>query len=517
MARDDFPKLVIDKLKSRVAHRCSNPNCRVPTAAPTENSEKANCIGIAAHICAASLGGPRYSPSMSTVQRKSFKNGIWLCSNCSIDIDRDVVRYPVDILKEWKEQAEMLARKELGQKLPNNDDAINTVTAALTGLPKSFIATAISNVHQASNSALEVLDSRFMVKSSHNELGTNFGLYAKENVNLSMVIQGDHARECFDKYKRLVAHGEDLEIPTGAISLKGSRLLEEILNMSKDGKFIFKSGRKNGLQKLWVMDRNTSAIESFDDIKGVVSIGSESFDFNGSACGEMFSFSYRKMLSDKEASINFELNFEKWDGCDIRLLPYFEKLNKLFDRLVNGWELFTALEIDGIRVLNSGKGITANDTEFVKETGLTLHYIEKAAKLSSYLQCCVNYSSGFSYTGSEYRELIEAVDILEGKCIYSKNRLISNPTCQLIVDDGASNVKTLLRLEEPASIVIMLDDQKEITLFGQQLTLPKKKMMFTSVLPRITDKVDALSAGDIISVEWIPKDDFEWRIEFEIP
>lgn len=53
LARDNFSKAIIETLKARVAHRCSNPDCRVPTSAPSSN-DKVNSIGIAAHICAAS-------------------------------------------------------------------------------------------------------------------------------------------------------------------------------------------------------------------------------------------------------------------------------------------------------------------------------------------------------------------------------------------------------------------------------------------------------------------------------
>jgi len=93
--RDDFPKKVIEPLRARVNNRCSNPNCRVPTTGPTTDNEKVNNIGVAAHITAASPGGPRYDPSMRKEERKSIRNAIWLCSNCSIKIDRDPSKYSV--------------------------------------------------------------------------------------------------------------------------------------------------------------------------------------------------------------------------------------------------------------------------------------------------------------------------------------------------------------------------------------------------------------------------------------
>ena len=49
--RDDFPQRIITKLRGRVAHRCSNPDCRVPTSGPHhEDPEKSISVGEAAHI-----------------------------------------------------------------------------------------------------------------------------------------------------------------------------------------------------------------------------------------------------------------------------------------------------------------------------------------------------------------------------------------------------------------------------------------------------------------------------------
>ena len=69
--RDDFPQRIITKLRDRVAHRCSNPGCRVPTSGPVQSDpEKTVNIGKAAHICAAAPNGPRYDSAMSKEQRK---------------------------------------------------------------------------------------------------------------------------------------------------------------------------------------------------------------------------------------------------------------------------------------------------------------------------------------------------------------------------------------------------------------------------------------------------------------
>jgi hypothetical protein len=50
-------------------------------------------IGVAAHITAASVGGPRYDASLKPKQRAAIENGIWLCQNCGTMIDRDPICY----------------------------------------------------------------------------------------------------------------------------------------------------------------------------------------------------------------------------------------------------------------------------------------------------------------------------------------------------------------------------------------------------------------------------------------
>ena len=66
-------------------------------------------LGIAAHITAASPGGPRFDPVLSPESRSSLENGIWLCNICAARIDKDEVRYPTPLLRVWKQQAEEAA------------------------------------------------------------------------------------------------------------------------------------------------------------------------------------------------------------------------------------------------------------------------------------------------------------------------------------------------------------------------------------------------------------------------
>lgn len=122
--RDDFSQKTKDILAKRVGYICSNPKCRMSTVGP--NSERTNniSIGVAAHISAASGGGPRYNPQFTQMQRQSIENGIWLCQSCSKLIDRDTSLYSVETLTKWRIDAENEASERLNKQMGN----IKTIT-----------------------------------------------------------------------------------------------------------------------------------------------------------------------------------------------------------------------------------------------------------------------------------------------------------------------------------------------------------------------------------------------------
>ncbi|MBM7093290.1 hypothetical protein JTP67_33260, partial [Streptomyces sp. S12] len=77
--RDDFSRSTKDQLAKQAGHRCAHPHCGKPTSGADEGGIGSINIGVAAHITAASAGGPRYDPALTSEQRKHISNGIWLC------------------------------------------------------------------------------------------------------------------------------------------------------------------------------------------------------------------------------------------------------------------------------------------------------------------------------------------------------------------------------------------------------------------------------------------------------
>jgi hypothetical protein len=103
---------VITGVAERAGFKCTL--CGKATHAPALNSVKASVNdGIAAHITAASPGGPRYDASLTPEHRTGIENAIYVCAGCSRLIDaNNGLDYTPTRLREAKAERERLAREE---------------------------------------------------------------------------------------------------------------------------------------------------------------------------------------------------------------------------------------------------------------------------------------------------------------------------------------------------------------------------------------------------------------------
>lgn len=104
--RDDFSQATKNRLAKQARYHCSNPSCRKLTSAPTSDGANEVNIGVAAHICAAAPGpgARRYRADMTTEQRKSHENGIWLCQDCAKAVDSADSVFSESFLQYWKKK-----------------------------------------------------------------------------------------------------------------------------------------------------------------------------------------------------------------------------------------------------------------------------------------------------------------------------------------------------------------------------------------------------------------------------
>lgn len=85
-------------------NQCYNPDCEGSLV----SKDATTVTGKICHIEAKSRGGPRYNPNMTDKERDDFNNLIFLCASCHDQIDNmaNVDKYPVALLKSWKQKHE---------------------------------------------------------------------------------------------------------------------------------------------------------------------------------------------------------------------------------------------------------------------------------------------------------------------------------------------------------------------------------------------------------------------------
>lgn len=136
--RDDFTATLKETLARRAGMRCSNPNCRKPTSGPAADPRRAVNIGVAAHITAASLHGPRYDAAISSPERDSIENAVWLCQNCAKLVDSDEKLFTVGMLGKWKDLAEHAASLGLHAATPDSPIPSGVAAARAEAVPQSI-------------------------------------------------------------------------------------------------------------------------------------------------------------------------------------------------------------------------------------------------------------------------------------------------------------------------------------------------------------------------------------------
>jgi hypothetical protein len=154
--RDNFSKQTIAEIAKGVGYRCSNPDCARPTIGANAAQDGTINVGVAAHITAASQGGPRYDAALSSAERSGKNNGIWLCQNCGKLVDSDPDKFTVELISEWKRGAQNRAFRELiaphGPVQTEEAARVESIIVAEnTSAPDSEFETLFAKVHAAAS------------------------------------------------------------------------------------------------------------------------------------------------------------------------------------------------------------------------------------------------------------------------------------------------------------------------------------------------------------------------------
>lgn len=508
----EFNQKTKNALARRANNFCSNPVCRTQTIAPKVD-DKESCVstGIAAHICANSENGPRFSKTMKPDEIRSIDNGIWLCSDCSILIDREPSRFSVELLKQWKSEHENFVRKNHGKKLPNESDAINTLTQALTGNPSFPTSTAIRNTHLATEQHLEQMDNRFKIESSYLNGATHYLIHAKEtcDVQISLEVPVESKAELETALEGMFTEGKKFVAPKDTKFKSDSKLFDYIMNIDGgDGELSISPGKREAVHKLSVFN-NDGLYDSFEDVKGFLSIGTERYMFEGSCCKNYFQISYSAPIkANQDTQLNFAIDWAAWNGLNYKRLPYLSKLFKFFDALHSGWELETSLEIDGEAVFTSKTTDRNGIQEFASSTFNELYFYKNLKVFLEATNQDLFFQEGNEFSHQFVKTLYDCLNILDrnGKSL-TKDQITKNPSFKLIIDsdEGIKSLEDLINSAEQNGSMKISNPSIDFPINGQNFYFPPRNI-FMSGFTIETDQ--SLEIGAEISLEVIPGKNF---------
>lgn len=504
MARDDFKLSTIKKLRDRVAHRCSNPSCRVATSAPQDEEGVTN-VGKAAHICAASPGGARFDAGMTSNERKAFSNGIWLCAVHADEIDRDFNTYTVEVLKGWKKQAEATAKAELGKPQASAQDAPDLLAMTLTGLPKSFLPTAIQNAHTATAQVLSQSDPRFDVLTRYDrQHGTVFQVNAKENVQLALTVGGKDAQVAAIGFDALFEHGQSLELEMTNIAIQGSPLFDAIVDMTKSagGKMQIFRPPARVIQKIILTDPDTLETLVLDDMPGEIVWGTKSFCLKGESMAGMLKLVAEVDDGGAVSNVNFNISVESWQSRPVAQLPWFSKIAQFVEAALNGWKVSLIVEFDGERLYVMS--INLRPEGFKRLTTL-MTYLQWARSLTEFLGISLNADLTSGFTDEDYVGLKDSVDAIGGyyKSLDSIKFPIRSAT-RMDEDEVSRFQSQRYRFKE-----FDATERKSINVFGQAVSLPPVHIMVRNGLLELVSYENTIASFYIY-----PLEDFEVYCQF---
>ena len=507
--RDDFLASVIKKLRERVANRCCKPDCRVLTIGPGDDPDSSASIGKAAHIAAAAPGGPRYDASMTREQRRSFDNGIWLCSNHAAEVDADRAAHPPELLREWKVVAERRARQERGRRLPEPDDARTELVAALTGVGPKVTLGAITNVHAAVNQVLEGLDPRFAIRTAFHGDTTSVSLHARESVPFQVHVPGAIANEWRSGLLQVIDHGLEATLPAQGLQVTGSPVFAVLDSVALTKVTISPHG-KPAVQKLRLLDERSGTRESFDDVHGSISGGRKSATFAGIACGGLLSITWSIKADTVPVSSSFGLSFDfgLWEGRDVRLLPHFDKVHKFVKRAHAGDLLEVELEVDGLHI---GRGRSARlETNTLGAAAGILEYVAALRVIASHVDSPITFACEMVVTSDAFENALVVAQRFSGQRAFAAEDL-NDDAITFDIEVRGDNIAQLLGTGTTDVPIVFVDHGSELEVPDRPIPLPRCRTDVVNFRPELAASQREASSfrdGDRVPIKLIPREGF---------
>lgn len=146
--RDRVPRAQEKVVIARSGDKCAYPGCGIALTIESQSSgDQPKATGKVAHIAAASPGGPRYDATMTSAQRGSAENLIYLCGPHHDAVDFQLEHHSRQFLLEAKrsheETVSRAVRSALGEVTYEELMVVCTVLASTDPEPPSKINPAL--------------------------------------------------------------------------------------------------------------------------------------------------------------------------------------------------------------------------------------------------------------------------------------------------------------------------------------------------------------------------------------
>lgn len=481
-------------------------------------------LGQACHITAASEMGPRHNRRLSVEERTAIGNGIWLCNLCAKEIDADRKAFPVRLLRQWKADAESHAREQQGKRHPHPDDAVQTLAAAFTGQAPRFMPSAITNVHNATQTVLSALDPRFRVESSYVNNAPALTIHPVAAATISFLPPEERSSEWQKAFESVIDHGAEVTIPMDGATITGSPLFEKLFDTRGVGGATLAvwTPPAPAVQYTALVDSKTGERTQLPDFHGQITFGTKSYTVELSACDGILSMRFQRQWDSTKGSQMVTLNtgLERWEGCDVRRLPHFETLRRIFDRIVAGCRFNIELEVDGQPFVRTVSKDIDREIEMLPESvrhnHWLLEYVADLRTLADRLGTSILYRNEVPITHQDRKGLVDAVMTFERKMMFRKEQMPTPPSFTVVVGDDSEAIR-LFKSDEPGKIFKIVEpDGRKLNAFGQEVILPLREILISNVTPILSVDPCSVRPGDTVSVELHPTESFVCEYVFAV-
>jgi hypothetical protein len=280
-----------------------------------------------------------------------------------------------------------------------------------------------------------------------------------------------------------------------------------------DGELTISQRTKSAILKIKFIDKDMNGFFSLDDVHGQVKAGEKAATFTGHAFNQCLHVSIVVELDSQYLTFEITVDWEKWEGIDIRQLPYFNKINDLFASFDNDNILELLIEMEGNAIFHESQTIS---TELIENTTITkrfLNYLDSARVIASTVEKNILFfADKVSCSKKEYDAVLSEASIIRNLQEYKQHEINLPVECSFILDKDRKNLD-LINHNDDGMIKISSSDI-DVKILDQLVRLPTKVIVLKGIKSIFPNDITQLEIGDSFKVHWHATRDFSCTMEY---